>query len=149
MLEAVRTFAASGRPVYAECGGLLYLAESLRVDDRLYAMAGVLPLTTEMTERPVNFGYATIALTTNCILGRKGTTIRGHSFHYSRIASRGDLDTSYKVQYTLSGQEELEGFRRGNVLASHIHLHFRANPAIAESFVATTRHIRSLQAVTA
>jgi cobyrinic acid a,c-diamide synthase len=149
MLEAIRVFAASGRPVYAECGGLLYLSESLRVDDRLYRMAGILPLTTEMTARLVNFGYATIELTADCILGRKGTVVRGHSFHYSRIASGKNLETSYKVQYTLSGHEELEGFRHGRVLASYIHLHFRASPEIAKSFVATTRQVRSLQAVTA
>jgi cobyrinic acid a,c-diamide synthase len=59
------------------------------------------------------------------------------------------VETSYRVQYSMSGKEELEGFRHGNVLASYIHLHFRANPSVAESFVAAVRRARSLQAVTA
>ena len=102
-----------------------------------------------MTGRPVQFGYVTVEFAEDCLLGRKGTIVRGHSFHYSRIISQAEVETSYRVQYSLSGKEELEGFRLGNVLASYIHLHFRANPAIAESFVAAIRQARTIQAVTA
>ena len=112
-------------------------------------MAGVLPLSMQMTDRLVQFGYVTVEFTEDCLLGRKGTVVRGHSFHYSRIASQGKIATSYHVQYSMSGKEELEGFRQGNVLASYIHLHFRANPAVAENFVAAIRQARTLQAVTA
>ncbi|MGD0442308.1 MAG: cobyrinate a,c-diamide synthase [Edaphobacter sp.] len=149
MLEQVRVFAASGRPVYAECGGMLYLGTSLCVDGENYSMASVLPLAMQMTERLVQFGYTTVEFTEDCLLGRKGTVVRGHSFHYSRIASQGEIGTSYHVRYSLSGKEDLEGFRRGNVLASYIHLHFGANPAVAENFVAAIRQARTLQAVTA
>jgi cobyrinic acid a,c-diamide synthase len=149
MLEEVRTFAASGRPVYAECGGMLYLSESLSVEGKSYAMAGVLPLSMQMTDSLVQFGYVTVEFTEDCLLGRKGTVVRGHSFHHSRIAARGEVETSYHVQYSMSGKEELEGFRQGHVLASYIHVHFRANPAVAENFVAAIRQARTLQAVTA
>jgi cobyrinic acid a,c-diamide synthase len=149
MLEAVRAFAASGRPVYAECGGMLYLSEYLSVDDDRYAMAGILPLSMQMTDRLVQFGYVTVEFTEDCLLGRKGTVVRGHSFHHSRITSRGNVATNYHVQYSMSGQEEVEGFGQGNVLASYIHLHFRANPAVAENFVAGIRQARTLQAARA
>jgi cobyrinic acid a,c-diamide synthase len=149
MLDAVYAFAASGRPVYAECGGMLYLSKSLDIDNESYAMAGVLPLAIQMTGKLVQFGYVTVELTEDCLLGCKGTVVRGHSFHYSRIESRGEVGTSYHVQYSMSGKEEMEGFRSGNVLASYIHLHFRANPTVAENFVAAIRQARSLQAVTA
>jgi cobyrinic acid a,c-diamide synthase len=149
MLEEVRAFVASGKPVYAECGGMLYLSESLSVDDKSYAMAGVLSLSMQMTGKLVRFGYVTVEFTEDCLLGRKGTVVRGHSFHYSRVATQGEVETSYHVQYSMSGKEELEGFRRGNVLASYIHLHFRANPAVAENFVAAIRQVRTSQAVTA
>lgn len=147
MIKQVRAFAASGKPVYAECGGLVYLSESLNVDDRNFAMAGVLPLSIAMTDKLVQFGYSTVTLIEDCLLGCKGTVIRGHSFHYSQITSQDNIDKSYRVQYSLSGNEELEGFRQENVLASYIHLHFRANPAVAETFVAMIRQARSLQAV--
>jgi cobyrinic acid a,c-diamide synthase len=149
MLEEVRRFAASGRPIYAECGGMLYLSESLSVKESSYVMAGVLPLSMQMTDRLIQFGYVTVEFTEDCLLGRKGTVVRGHSFHHSRIASQDNVATNYHVQYSMSGKEELEGFRQGNVLASYIHLHFRANPAMAENFVATIRQARTLQAVTA
>lgn len=149
MLEDVRAFVASGRPVYAECGGMLYLSESLSVEDESYAMAGVLPLSMQMTGKLVQFGYVTVEFSEDCLLGRKGTVVRGHSFHYSRLVSQGAVGTSYHVQYSMSGKEEMEGFRLGNVLASYIHLHFRANPAVAENFVAAIRQSRTLQAVTA
>jgi cobyrinic acid a,c-diamide synthase len=148
MLEEMRAFAASGKPVYAECGGMLYLSEKLSLDNASYAMVGALPLSMQMTEKLVQFGYVTVEFTEDCLLGCKGTVVRGHSFHYSRIASQGDVKTSYHVQYSISGKEEMEGFRQGNVLASYIHLHFRANPAVAGNFVAAIRQARTLQAVT-
>jgi cobyrinic acid a,c-diamide synthase len=147
MLQQVRAFAVSGKPLYAECGGLVYLSENLNVGDQSFAMAGILPLSLEMTDKLVQFGYSTVTLMDNCLLGWKGTMIRGHSFHYSRITSLGNIDKSYNVHYSLSGNEEFEGFRQENVLASYIHLHFRANPAVADNFVATIRQARSLQAV--
>jgi cobyrinic acid a,c-diamide synthase len=148
MLDEIRAFAASGKPAYAECGGMLYLAEKLSTDRASYAMVGALPLSMQMTEKLVQFGYVTVEFTEDCLLGRKGTVVRGHSFHYSRIESQGEVQTSYHVQYSMSGKEEMEGFRQGNVLASYIHLHFRANPAVAENFVAAIRQARTVQAVT-
>jgi cobyrinic acid a,c-diamide synthase len=148
MLKEIREFAASGRPVYAECGGMLYLSQSLSVAEKEYAMADVLPLSMEMTNKLVQFGYVTVEFTEDCLLGRKGTVVRGHSFHYSRITSQTDVAKSYLVQYSLSGKEELEGFRQDNILASYIHLHFRANPIIAANFVAAIRQARIMQAVT-
>jgi cobyrinic acid a,c-diamide synthase len=148
MIEEVRAFAASGRPIYAECGGMIYLSESLRTTEGVnYAMAGVLPLSIQMTGKLVQFGYVAVKFTEDCLLGSKGTTVRGHSFHYSSILSRGDMVTSYHVRYSMSGKEELEGFRLGNVLASYVHLHLRANPTIAKDFVGAIRRARTLQTV--
>ena len=136
MLSAIRGFAASGRPVYAECGGMIYLTRQLTTSNgTTYPMAGVLPFQIEMTARLVNFGYVTITLTDDCLLGKAGTVVRGHSFHYSRIAQSAVTATNYHVQYSLSGRTEQEGYRVGNVLASYVHLHFRAEPTIAQHFV--------------
>lgn len=136
LLSAIRRFVESGRPVYAECGGMILLSRQLTTrDGATHPMAGALPFEIEMTGRLVNFGYAEVQLTEDCLLGNAGMTIRGHSFHYSRIANETAVATNYRVRYSLSGRAENEGYRLGNVLASYVHLHFRAQPGMARSFV--------------
>jgi cobyrinic acid a,c-diamide synthase len=150
MLDQVRAFVRSGGHVYAECGGLLYLSQQLSTSDgRVYPLAGIVPLAMEMTSKLVDFGYVTITFTKDCLLGPRGTSVRGHSFHYSRICSSSDAATSYQVEFSLSGKQQQEGFTCGPVLASYVHLHFRANPAVAQHFAATLREARRVAAVTA
>jgi cobyrinic acid a,c-diamide synthase len=150
MLASVKDFAASGRPVYAECGGMIYLSQQLTTTDGLvYPMANVLPLATVVTERLVRFGYVEVELTQDCLLGPCGTILRGHSFHYSRIAHKPDLATSYRVQYSLSGEQQDEGYRIGNVLASYIHLHFGAAPSAARHLVEAARRAQTMPSVPA
>jgi cobyrinic acid a,c-diamide synthase len=140
MLDQIRAFARSGGHIYAECGGLLYLSQQLStVDGSVYPMLGILPLKMEMTNRLVDFGYVTVTFTQDCLLGPRGTTIRGHSFHYSRICSECEVTTSYQVDFSLSGKQQREGFTNGNVLASYVHLHFGANPAVAQYFARVLR----------
>ena len=141
MLAQIRSFARSGGHVYAECGGLLYLSQQLTTIAGLtYQMLGIMPLAMEMTSKLVDFGYVTVTTTQDCLLGLAGTSIRGHSFHYSRIVSAGEVATCYEVDFSLSGKRQQEGFTSGNVLASYVHLHFRANPGIAQSFVSRVLH---------
>lgn len=140
MSAEIRSFAGSGKPVYAECGGLVYLGRSVvLLDGKVSSMSGVLPLEFEMTPHLVQFGYVDIEFVADCLLGKKGSTLRGHSFHCSRLRSPGNLPTVYQVHYSLSRHSEPEGFVHKNVLASYIHLHFRANPAVAMSFVEAAR----------
>lgn len=149
MLSSIRAFAATDRPIYAECGGMIYLCQQLTtVDGYTYAMADILPFAVEMTGKLVQFGYATVELTEDCLLGACGTVLRGHSFHYSRIVGTPPTTTNYRVHYSLSGVEKDEGFRVGNILASYIHLHFRTEPQIAQRFVAQAHIVKERRLVT-
>jgi cobyrinic acid a,c-diamide synthase len=140
MLASIKAFIASGKPVYAECGGMMYLSQQLTaVDGTAHRMAGVLPFSIEMTRALVDFGYVSVELTQDCILGKAGTTIRGHSFHHSRIVGGVVPATSYRIEYSLSGRQVNEGYSIGNVLATYIHLHFRAAPSIALSLMNAAR----------
>jgi cobyrinic acid a,c-diamide synthase len=136
LLQQIRDFAKANKPIYAECGGLMYLAEKLTViEGHSYSMAGVLPVAIEMTKSLVHFGYVDVEFAHNCLLGKKGTHVRGHSFHCSRIVAHDSLGCVYRVHYSLSGRREQEGFVCGGVLGTYIHLHFRSNPALVSSFL--------------
>ncbi|HEX3702001.1 MAG TPA: cobyrinate a,c-diamide synthase [Vicinamibacterales bacterium] len=146
MQQSVRRFVESGRAVYAECGGLMYLAQAIEgADRRSWPMVGVLPFTVVMTDRLQQFGYVEVAFTQDCLLGAGGTIARGHSFHCSRIAAvPSGISRSYRLQYTLAGIEEAEGFSMGSVLASYIHLHFDSSPGLAHAFVEAAARSRSI-----
>lgn len=146
MSADIRSFAGSGKPVYAECGGLVYLGRSLTLlDGKVSPMSGVLPLEFEMTPHLVQFGYVDVEFVADCLLGKKGTALRGHSFHCSRVRSPGGLPTVYRVHYSLSRQSEVEGFAAKNVLGSYIHMHFRGNPGAAVSFVEAARRSQAAE----
>jgi len=148
MLASIRAFISAGKPVYAECGGMIYLSSTLTTADGItHPMAGVLPFSMEMTDKLVQFGYVTVQFTRDSLLGPCGTTVRGHSFHYSRIANDASLPTSYSVNYSLSGKQQAEGYVLGNVLASYIHLHFRANSAIAGHFISAACNAQTASSI--
>ncbi len=136
LLQEIRDFANANKPIYAECGGLMYLAEKLTtLEGQSYPMAGILPVAVEMTKSLVHFGYADVEFAHDCLLGEKGTHVRGHSFHCSRIVAHDSLHRVYLVHYSLSGRREQEGFVRGRVLGTYIHLHFRSNPSLVSTFL--------------
>jgi cobyrinic acid a,c-diamide synthase len=140
MLQDIRNFAKASKPVYGECGGLMYLAETLTtIEGQSYPMAGVLPVAVEMTKALVHFGYADVEFTHDCLLGEKGTLVRGHSFHCSRIVEHDPLRCVYRVHYSLSNRTEQEGLIQRRVLGTYVHLHFRSNPSLALSFLRQAR----------
>jgi cobyrinic acid a,c-diamide synthase len=145
LLQDIRSFAKANKPIYAECGGLMYLAEKLTtIDGQNYPMAGLLPVAIEMTKSLVHFGYADVEFTHDCLLGEKGTLVRGHSFHCSRIVAHDSLRCVYRVHYSLSNRTEPEGFVYGSVLGTYIHLHFRSNPSLVSSFLRQAGSARPL-----
>lgn len=146
MCAGILALAEAGKPVYAECGGLIYLGKSLTtLDGESYTMTGLLPMEFEMTPRLVHFGYVEAEFIEDCLLGTRGTKVRGHSFHCSRLRAGSAMRTAYHLKYSLSGREELEGYRFRNVLASYVHLHFRANPILARSFVTAARRAQAME----
>jgi cobyrinic acid a,c-diamide synthase len=126
MRASVRRFIESGKKFYAECGGLMYLAESIDGVE----MVGVIPAKIQMTSQLVDFGYCEITTTRQSILGPAGTLARGHQFHYSRCSSQGEI---YRVRQ--GPRDYTEGFVFPNGLASYIHLHFLSNPALARNML--------------
>ena len=144
-LSSLRSFARTGRPIYAECGGMMYLAEGLRtLDDQAFAMASLLPLRIEMTGRLVRFGYVEVEFAQDCFLAKKGTVARTHSFHYSRALPTGEINAPLLARYSLSGLSDKEGCISGNVIGSYFHLHFAGNPSIPAAFVEEAHRAKRL-----
>jgi len=147
LLQDVRDFAQANKPIYAECGGLMLLGETLTtLDAKSYPMAGVLPVAIEMTKALVHFGYADVEFAHDCLLGEKGTLVRGHSFHCSRILAHDSLRCIYRVHYSLSNRREQEGFVRARTLGTYIHLHFRSNPSLVSSLLQEADSARFVEA---
>lgn len=140
----LREFAAIGRPIYGECGGLMFLGrELITKDGAKWPMAGLLPLSIQMTDDLVHFGYAEIEFVADG-LATKGMRLRGHSFHCSKVLNEEARKTA-TVHYSLSGQSEQEGFAAGNVFGSYVHLHFAADPSLAARFVSLARSARKCE----
>jgi cobyrinic acid a,c-diamide synthase len=138
MLQSLRSWSNAGKPIYAECGGLMYLSQGiLDFDNKIFPMAGVYGFGTRMMKKP-RLAYREIVLNEDCVLGKKGDTCRGHEFHYSEIVQdSGDMVRQtkiYKVRDKKGLDVPAEGFREKNTLASYIHVHFGSNPHMAERF---------------
>jgi cobyrinic acid a,c-diamide synthase len=141
MRTAIRDFIETGGPVYAECGGLMYLTEALTdCGKRQYPMVGTYPFKTRMLPRLKALGYREVVAAKKTFVAQ-GAKIRGHEFHYSELCG---LPAGKKIQtvYLMEGPGKTklrEGYRYKKCLGSYVHLHFGSNPEFARSFVAACR----------
>jgi cobyrinic acid a,c-diamide synthase len=130
LAEELRARTAAGMPLYAECGGLLYLARSLTgFDGSRHEMAGVLPLDIAMDREYLAISYVKARTTTSSPLGPAGTEARGQELHQSRVTNA-DIDAALYELTASDGQTRHDGFVQGSVVASYVHLHFSSAPEI-------------------
>lgn len=139
MRAAIGDFAARGGVIYAECGGMMYLAEAIRTTSgERFPMVGVLRGVVRMRERLAALGYVEVEAQSDGPLLAAGARARGHEFHYSEW-ERPPIETdAVRCAYRLlgSGRTRAEGYRYKNTLASYVHLHFGSCPGAAERLVA-------------
>jgi cobyrinic acid a,c-diamide synthase len=131
---AVRAFAAAGRPLVAECGGLLYLGRSL---DGL-PMCGVLPAEARMTGR-LSLGYRHARAAGSSVLAEQGQAVAGHEFHYSSVDPPAGASPAWLLDDRRSGASRPEGFVAGGVHASYLHTHWAGQPELPARLVAAAR----------
>jgi cobyrinic acid a,c-diamide synthase len=137
----IKRFSLSGRPVYAECGGFMYLMDSIQdAEGRIHPMCGVFAMAATMTPRFAALGYREAVTTQDSLLGPAWTMLRGHEFHYSApTAADPAAAPLYKVRDRRGWTDQAEGFAKGNTLGSYIHLHLASNPDAAAAFVEACR----------
>lgn len=126
MLDEIKKAAAKGLPIYAECGGLMYLTEGIKTNDgRTFPMAGVVPAQTIMQDHLVAMGYVEAKAAKDNLLCKVGEKVHGHVFHYSELKpSQEKFPWAWELRYMRGGKTVFDGYAHNNILASYVHLHF-------------------------
>ncbi len=142
--RAVKEGIEAGLPVYAECGGLMYLARTLVWKDRAYRMSGCLPFDVVMSDRPQGHGYEVVEVELDNPFFPGGMVIRGHEFHHSRVENidHGRVSFAFRVARGWGIDGRRDGAVYKNVLACYSHLHALAVPGWAEALVARALEFR-------
>ena len=137
LMNQIKESADRGMPMFAECGGFMYLQKSLKdMNGKELEMVGIFNGRAEMTERLQNFGYNTVeSLEDNWLLG-KGEKIRGHEFHKSKIL-RDEINGAVQVCKIRKGKKVNWscGMNYKNVFGMYPHIYFSSKPELAERFV--------------
>lgn len=142
----IREAVEDGLPVYAECGGLMYLSQAIHWGDKTTEMVGALPIDVEMTNRPQAHGYVKAICSSDNPFFPQGTELRGHEFHHSKIRHLGeDLPTALRLERGTGLGGGVDGLIHRNVLACYTHLHTGGAPAWAKSLVLKARSNLKLQ----
>lgn len=143
MIAAVRNSAAKGLPIYAECGGLIYLAKSIEWNRKEYPLTGVLPVSVRMNEKPQGHGYCEAVVDTENPFFAPGSRIRGHEFHYSGIVTRDpETRTAFSLSRGSGCFDKRDGVTSGNVFASYMHIHAASCPEWVDGMIGCARRYR-------
>ncbi len=135
--KELKALAENGLPIYAECGGLMYLGEKLILDGTAYPMAGVLPIVFGFSKKPQGHGYTLLEVTGENPCFKIGTEIRGHEFHYSTVLEwRGDdRDLAFSMKRGAGFVNGRDGVCHKNVLATYTHIHALGMPSWAQAVI--------------
>lgn len=130
----IKAAAENGLPIYAECGGLIYLGRSLRINDKIFPLTSVFPVDFVLETKPQAHGYTVLKVGSNSPFLEEGTVVRGHEFHYSRIV---DLSVLPPMAYHMNRGAGIDGSKDGmvlnNVVGSYSHLHVLGTPEWASA----------------
>jgi len=137
----IRVMADGGLPIYAECGGLMYMGEELILKEKSYPMTGILPIVFGFSKRPQGHGYTVVTVERGNPYYNVGDVIKGHEFHYSNIIEwRGsDEDMAFKMKKGSGFINTRDGICKNNVFATYTHVHALGTPAWADALIRNAR----------
>jgi cobyrinic acid a,c-diamide synthase len=138
---AIRRAYAARMPIYAECGGFMYLTEAIiDLEGRRHEMVGLVPGLTRMQPRLMSLGYRVVESPGGNFLLPQGVTARGHEFHWSRWEKPADAPPAWRIQPRRADESpRADGYSAGNLIAAYVHLHFAGRPELAHNFVTACR----------
>ena len=134
--------AQNGLPIFAECGGFMYLMrELIDFDGKSFEMCGVIDGAAIMTNKLQTVGYVEAEILSDCAIGKAGDKLHAHEFHFSK-----ELETSgdkiFKCKRMRTGKEYFAGVAKKNIVASYLHIHFAGCPDAAKIFVDACKNFR-------
>ena len=139
MCRSIKEFAMRGGAIYAECGGLMYLMDSIQdFEGKHFSMVGVFPFIAKMSRSHMMIGYRHLEVVEPCMLGPRGLKAKGHEFHYSTLVP---LDQGKQGHYVCRmtdatcSREGVDGLVYKNTLALYSHIHFGSQPLLAKNLV--------------
>ncbi len=136
--KEIKQLAESGLPIYAECGGLMYLGKEIVLKDTAYPMAGVLPIVFGLSAKPKGHGYTLVTVDGTNPFYPNGMEIRGHEFHYSWVSSldeTADCRLVFAMKRGTGMQNGRDGICYKNTLATYTHIHASGTPEWAGAMV--------------
>ncbi len=153
LLKEIKEKSDAKMPIYAECGGFMYLC-SFMTDvnrEKKYPMADCFPFSVEMSSRLRSLGYREIRLLKDTVIGKKGDVLRGHEFHYSSLLNDNseqeipsNISDVYDVTQRSGKKIDMPGFLKNNTLGSYFHVHFGSMKSSGESFVQVCLNYKNL-----
>jgi cobyrinic acid a,c-diamide synthase len=138
----IREFCEDGKPVYAECGGLMYLGRRLITPRGAYKMVGFLPIDTKMMQGFQALGYARRVALTDSPVARKGDVLLGHEFHYSKVRLWDKVDYAFKTTRGKGVDGVHDGIIKKNTVAGYLHFHVLAYPRMIENFLGLAERVK-------
>ncbi len=147
MKQSIRGLCEAGMPVYAECGGFMYLCRHLfTTKDEKHEMAGVFPFDTRMQRRLFSLGYREIRFAGDTPVAAAGLIARGHEFHYSGLAAPSvpsHIKQVYEAVDKTDQDRQCPGWLSNQTLGSYVHLHFRSCAEIGMHFANACRTFKT------
>ena len=139
MRQSINGACQAGMPVYAECGGFMYLSEKIiDFDGKHYDMVGAIPAICSMQTKLQTVGYVEATALTDNVLCAVGDNLRGHEFHFSLMNSDDSSKSfpwAFQFKKVRTGAIYPGGYAHGNILASYLHIHFAGYEQAAERFI--------------
>jgi cobyrinic acid a,c-diamide synthase len=129
MFSSLKKLVEDGLPVYAECGGLMYLAEEIQWKGNTFSLSGILPIKIKLFDKPQGHGYSEVIVDNENPFFNVGCNIKGHEFHYSKIIDfNSEQKSALSVLRGTGCFNKRDGLTYKNVFASYTHVHALATP---------------------
>lgn len=143
MRKSIKSAAENNLPIFAECGGYMYLMKSIKnFDGEIFKMCDVIPNRAEMTKKLQTVGYVEAALRKNCIIGAAGDKIHAHEFHFSIETENLAEEEIFDCEKLRTGKKYFVGYAEKNIVASYLHIHFAGCPNATKNFVDACKKFR-------